>query len=136
MSEHQLKQERLRMADELVRIKSVFTNEKIESVGRVTFEEFETALHESEVLKEIFSTMGVSMNDVRELYSVLDWDGSGDLTVKEFLEGLRKLQDGGSSAWESLATHAITRKIQGQMFSVQERVERLSEAQESLGSRL
>jgi len=127
MSEHAVQEERERMADELTRIKSLFSGDSEAGAGKITFEEFKRALSESESVRSIFHNMGVSLSDVRELYTVLDWDDSGDLTLKEFLEGLQKLQDGTPSPWDSLATHSIVRNIQGNVSQINERLTRLEQ---------
>mmetsp|Transcript_51246 Transcript_51246/g.119122 ORF Transcript_51246/g.119122 Transcript_51246/m.119122 type:complete len:539 (-) Transcript_51246:174-1790(-) len=128
MSEHALQAEREQMADELIRIQTLFSNGR-QAVGTITYEEFETALQESDAVRKIFSAMGIELNDVRELYTVLDWDESGDLTVKEFLEGLRKLQEGVPSPWDSLATHSIVRSIKGTVIQMSEKLAWLSAEQ-------
>jgi len=109
MSDTQMAEERQRMQQELLRIRSVFDEGGKERAGRMTFEEFETAMKAHPTIREIFDNMGISLLDARELYSVLDWDESGDLTIKEFLSGINKLQNGVCSPWDALATHAIVR---------------------------
>jgi len=132
MSEHAMQAERDHMADELVRVKTLFNSGGQEAgAGAITITEFETALRESEAVRKIFQNMGISLGDVRELYSVLDWDESGDLTVKEFLEGLQKLQDGAENPWDSLATHSIVRNIKGQATQINERLSRQTISEEA-----
>merc|ERR1719362_1346616 len=109
MSDNQMAEERQRMQQELLRIRSVFDEGGAERAGKMTYEEFEAAMKEHPTIREIFDNMGISLLDVRELYSVLDWDESGDLTIKEFLSGINKLQNGVCSPWDALATHAIVR---------------------------
>jgi len=131
MSEHVMQAERMRMADELVRIKNLFSSGQEAGVGKITFSEFETALRESEAVREIFQKMGIALGDVKELYTVLDWDESGDLTVKEFLQGLQKLQDGGSSPWDTLATYSLVRNIKGQCTRINEKLSRHTNSEEA-----
>jgi len=102
-------EERRRMQQELVRIRTVFDESNQDASGKMTFEEFEAALKAHPPIREIFNKMGISLHDAKELYTVLDWDDSGDLTIKEFLSGISKLQDGVCSPWDALATHAIVR---------------------------
>jgi len=111
MSDSQQAVERKRMQKELQSVKKLFCADGAgkEKSGRLTYEEFEKALRIHEPIREIFGKMGISLYDAKELYTVLDWDDSGDLTIKEFLSGLQKLQDGVCSPWDSLATHAIVR---------------------------
>jgi voltage-gated sodium channel len=109
MSDTQMAEERQRMQQELLHIRSVFDEGGKERSGKMTFEEFEAAMKAHPPIREIFDNMGISILDARELYSVLDWDESGDLTIKEFLSGINKLQNGVCSPWDALATHAIVR---------------------------
>jgi len=123
MGEHSLSMQRQKMAEELLRVRSLFSHDSgTGHSGKITCEQFERALKESESVSKIFAEMGVAPNDARELFVVLDWDGSGDLTVKEFLEGLEKLQNGTPSPWDSLATHAIVRNIKSNVLDLQEKV--------------
>lgn len=105
---HQAEEYR-RMRHELMRVRSVFDESNQDASGKMTFEQFEAALKAHPPIREIFNKMGISLHDAKELYTVLDWDDSGDLTIKEFLTGISKLQDGNCSPWDALATHAIVR---------------------------
>eukprot|EP00419_Tripos_fusus_P061617 CAMPEP_0172917742 /NCGR_PEP_ID=MMETSP1075-20121228/198854_1 /TAXON_ID=2916 /ORGANISM="Ceratium fusus, Strain PA161109" /LENGTH=511 /DNA_ID=CAMNT_0013777259 /DNA_START=7 /DNA_END=1542 /DNA_ORIENTATION=+ len=128
MSDSQQAEERKRMQKELLSVKKLFTDETSkEKAGRLTYEEFEKALMVHEPLREIFGKMGISIYDAKELYTVLDWDDSGDLTVKEFMSGIQKLQDGICSPWDSLATHAIVRSNRNKISSLHEELVQASE---------
>mmetsp|Transcript_27153 Transcript_27153/g.53096 ORF Transcript_27153/g.53096 Transcript_27153/m.53096 type:complete len:499 (+) Transcript_27153:21-1517(+) len=109
LSDSHVAEERRRMKEELIRIRTMFDQSHQDSSGKMTFQEFEVALKENPSIREIFNKMGISLHDAKELYTVLDWDDSGDLTIKEFLSGISKLQDGVCSPWDALATHAIVR---------------------------
>merc|ERR1719362_955634 len=109
MSDTQMAEERQNMQQELLRIRTMFDEGGKERAGKMTFEEFESAMRQHDSIREIFDNMGISILDARELYSVLDWDESGDLTIKEFMSGINKLQNGVCTPWDALATHAIVR---------------------------
>mmetsp|Transcript_27154 Transcript_27154/g.53098 ORF Transcript_27154/g.53098 Transcript_27154/m.53098 type:complete len:181 (-) Transcript_27154:133-675(-) len=109
MSDTQAAEERQRMQQELLGIRAVFDEGGKDKSGKMTYEEFEAAMKDHPPIRDIFDNMGISLLDARELYSVLDWDESGDLTIKEFLSGINKLQNGVCSPWDALATHAIVR---------------------------
>merc|ERR1719362_1804055 len=110
LSDSHQAEERRRMKEELIRIRTMFDESNQDAgSGKMTFEEFEAALKAHPPIREIFNKMGISLHDAKELYTVLDWDDSGDLTIKEFLSGISKLQDGVCSPWDALATHAIVR---------------------------
>jgi len=128
MSDSQRDEERKRMQKELHSVRKLFSDgASKEKAGRLTYEEFETALKVHEPIREIFGKMGISLYDAKELYTVLDWDDSGDLTIKEFLSGLQKLQDGVCSPWDSLATHAIVRNNRNKISSLHEELVQASE---------
>jgi len=128
MSDSQRDEERKRMQKELHSVRKLFSDgAPKEKAGRLTYEEFETALKVHEPIREIFGKMGISLYDAKELYTVLDWDDSGDLTIKEFLSGLQKLQDGVCSPWDSLATHAIVRNNRNKISSLHEELVQASE---------
>merc|ERR1719362_1473772 len=129
MSDSQQAVERKRMQKELQSVKKLFCADGAgkEKSGRLTYEEFEKALRIHEPIREIFGKMGISLYDAKELYTVLDWDDSGDLTIKEFLSGLQKLQDGVCSPWDSLATHAIVRSNQNKIAGLHEELVQASE---------
>lgn len=128
MSDNQRDEERERMRKELHSVRRLFADgAPKEKAGRLTYEEFEKALQMHEPIAKMFGKMGISLYDAKELYTVLDWDDSGDLTIKEFLSGLQKLQDGVCSPWDSLATHAIVRNNRNKISGLHEDIKKASE---------
>uniref|UniRef100_A0A7R9ZUY2 EF-hand domain-containing protein n=1 Tax=Pyrodinium bahamense TaxID=73915 RepID=A0A7R9ZUY2_9DINO len=127
VGEHALQQHREEMAAELTRIHGIFTRGAKD--GTITLEEFEASLTDSACIQQILDRMGVPLKEARELYMVLDWDQSGELTIEEFLEGLTKLQDGTPSAWDTMATHSAARSIRGTVLQLQDSISSLGKEQ-------
>mmetsp|Transcript_70293 Transcript_70293/g.209517 ORF Transcript_70293/g.209517 Transcript_70293/m.209517 type:complete len:230 (+) Transcript_70293:3-692(+) len=134
MGEEEAISERQHMAEELLRISQVFSEGDSKAhagrPGVITFQEFETSLRENGCVQTTLSRMGVMEKEAKELYQVLDWDESGELTVDELLEGLGKLQEGVCSAWDSMATHSLTRSTRNKVAVLQDAVSRLAQDQE------
>jgi hypothetical protein len=51
----------------------------------------------------------VKSDDVAELFNAIDQDGSGEIELEEFIQGLMKIVEGGQNAMEFLRTEKMLR---------------------------
>lgn len=99
------------VAQELLNLKTVFTEGDQDGNGSLTYEEFERALRENAEARRCLQSMGLPLSDALELYTALDSDCSGSLTVMEFLAGCAKLRAAVPSNFDALATSAGVRSL-------------------------
>jgi len=108
LQESQLKQQ---MCLELQDIATVFKQADTDGDGDLTLAELEEALSHSEMVRTSLANMGIPTEDVTELYRVLDWKNSGAIKVREFVEGIIKMQAEVPSSWDAIATHGNVRSL-------------------------
>eukprot|EP00419_Tripos_fusus_P031976 CAMPEP_0172765510 /NCGR_PEP_ID=MMETSP1074-20121228/179421_1 /TAXON_ID=2916 /ORGANISM="Ceratium fusus, Strain PA161109" /LENGTH=301 /DNA_ID=CAMNT_0013600469 /DNA_START=185 /DNA_END=1090 /DNA_ORIENTATION=- len=101
----------LQMATELMKIINVFRDSDEDGSGTLSLEELEKALETNESVSNDLAEIGIPAEDAKELYKILDWDNSGEVTVKEFVEGISKVQADVPSTWDALATHSNVRRL-------------------------
>mmetsp|Transcript_2822 Transcript_2822/g.8385 ORF Transcript_2822/g.8385 Transcript_2822/m.8385 type:complete len:523 (+) Transcript_2822:111-1679(+) len=130
--EQALEAERQKMAEELVRACAEIAPQAFAAKrGQMSDYQFKKVLEDSEIIEGLFEDMGVTKGAAQELFSVLDWDGSGDLTVTELMAGLAKLQRGVPSAWDHWATLSCVRSVQNSLIDLEVKIERAVEEQVS-----
>jgi len=111
MGAYQERQLRLQMAKELMQIITVFRDSDVDGNGTLSAEELEAAFANNQSVMENLAEIGVPAEDAMELYKILDWDNSGEITVKEFVEGIAKVQADIPSTWDAVATHSNVRRL-------------------------
>merc|ERR1719321_1562251 len=75
----------------LEQMADIFTEMDSDSTGCITIEEFERRLKDERVIA-YFNAMKLDVSDARTLFSLLDYDNSEEVEIKEFLAGCYKLQ--------------------------------------------
>mmetsp|Transcript_16171 Transcript_16171/g.31623 ORF Transcript_16171/g.31623 Transcript_16171/m.31623 type:complete len:472 (+) Transcript_16171:52-1467(+) len=108
LQESQLKQ---KMCLELQEIVRVFNHSDEDGDGSLTLAELEEALSNSEVVRTSVAKMGVPTEDISELYRVLDWSHSGAVKMKEFVEGIIKMQAELPSSRDAVATRCNVKSL-------------------------
>jgi len=73
------------------RMRCVFEEIDNDGTGRLSLEEFEKKLDDERVIA-YFDTLKLDVSDARKLFTLLDFDRSGEIDVDEFLNGCQKLK--------------------------------------------
>lgn len=156
VDEHAQKEARRQIEEELRMMKKLFVKRASEDGSRstngtspsssthvaelesrnITPEQFEQALKENDALRKQVLGIGVHPTEAKELFTVLDWDQSGEVTVRELMDGLAKLQAGAPSPWDAMATHASVRHVQRRVEELQQAVIALAAKQAENQARL
>lgn len=136
MSDFAKAETRKQMAQELRRMKSTFMGSDIDNDGKITLEEFNEGLRDNEAVQNLLTAMGIPNTDATELFRVLDWNGDEEVTIKEFMQGLGKIQSGAPSPWDTLATHAGVRSLRRNVSELEQQLGRLERQQQEQGTLL
>jgi len=107
----QEKQERIQMAQDLMQIITVFRDSDADGSGTLSSQELQSAFKTNEAVIQNLEAIGLPPDNAEELYSILDWDHSGEITVTEFVEGIAKVQADLPSTWDALATYCNVRRL-------------------------
>ena len=70
---------------------SVFEELYVDGTGFITLEEFETHIGE-ELVVAYFNSWKLDVSDARTLFTLLDVDGSNEVSIDEFIGGCFRLQ--------------------------------------------
>jgi len=73
------------------RMRCVFDEIDHDGTGRLSLEEFEKKLDDERVIA-YFDTLKLDVSDARKLFTLLDYDRSGEIDADEFLNGCQKLK--------------------------------------------
>jgi hypothetical protein len=122
MKEYEEKKKMQEFAQELHSMKDSFTEMDASETGWINLNEFQHALNSNESLTKRLESMGVPVDDAKELFAILDFDGDGKLTITEFVDGIGKLKDG---QWENLAVRADVQTIKKDCSRARRNVEDL-----------
>lgn len=115
------------MRAELKSIIGVFHNADDNSDGGLSLQELQSAIERNEVVRRHLKNMRVPMEDVEELFNVLDWDRSGEIHVKEFVEGIAKVQAEYPSSWDAALIYSLVRGMLKRMSKLKERAKMMEE---------
>lgn len=74
-------------------LKEIFDEMSIDGTNSITKDEFEKHLSDERVMS-YFNSLKLDVSDARTLFSLLDYDLSGDVGIDEFVSGCYKLQGG------------------------------------------
>lgn len=99
------------LRQELMYIKAMIFEGDDDGTGTLSRNEFEKIVLHNDQVKLILKKMGVAIDDAQELYSVLDWDHSGELTIQEFIDGVSKVKNDVPSTWDVLSTRTSVHSI-------------------------
>merc|ERR1719491_927443 len=97
--------ERLNKVDQA---RKLFKIIDLDNNNGITFDELEAHLETPEVM-DFFKGIDVDITDAKDLFDLLDFDGSGSLEFEEFLSGCIRLQ-GPAKALDMLIVHRDTRQ--------------------------
>lgn len=111
MGELQEKQSKAQMCLELQEITAFFNRANKNGDGNLTLAELEDALSNSEEMRTCMVKMGMPTQDIAELYRVLDWNHRGAIKVREFVEGVIKMQATIPSSWDAVATYSNVQSL-------------------------
>eukprot|EP00929_Paragymnodinium_shiwhaense_P065269 TRINITY_DN32737_c0_g1_i1.p1 TRINITY_DN32737_c0_g1~~TRINITY_DN32737_c0_g1_i1.p1 ORF type:complete len:2034 (+),score=496.49 TRINITY_DN32737_c0_g1_i1:125-6226(+) len=90
-------------SDEVKRLKDLFHKMDDDNSGALTAEEFEGHLNDPDTI-EFFERFGLAVGEAWTFFKLLDKDGSGDLDMREFLEGSLAM----CNAWGSCQLERMT----------------------------
>merc|ERR1719195_927200 len=102
MGELQESQVKAQMCLELQELTAFFNRADTDGDGEVTLEELEVALSDSEEMRAGFAKMHIPTHDVTELFRVLDYKLTGAIKVRQFVEGVIKMQAQVPSSWDAV----------------------------------
>merc|ERR1711953_1277349 len=97
----------------------------VDHSGDLTLEEFTNAMHSNPALQGALRGLNLDIEDIGELFRVVDWDGSGAITMEEFVSACSKLHSNVASAWDALATHAGVRGLERKICQLDQKVSKL-----------
>mmetsp|Transcript_7776 Transcript_7776/g.17388 ORF Transcript_7776/g.17388 Transcript_7776/m.17388 type:complete len:144 (-) Transcript_7776:391-822(-) len=72
-------------------MRDIFLEMDEDGSGTMTLEELQAGLNDPRVLS-YFSALGLELDDTARLFSLIDDDGSGDVSIDEFLDGCLRLK--------------------------------------------
>merc|ERR1719356_322959 len=72
-------------------MKTIFEEMDTDGTGCLTLQEFERRLDDERVIA-YFNALKLDVSDARTLFTLLDYDQSGEIAVDEFLAGCHKLK--------------------------------------------
>jgi len=72
-------------------LQEIFEEMDEDDTGTISIEEFEKKLQDERVIA-YFSFMKLDVSDARNLFTLIDYDLSGDVSIEEFVHGCHKLQ--------------------------------------------
>jgi hypothetical protein len=116
-----------KMRLELKQVIAVFHTADDNSDGGLTLPELEAAIKRNEVVRRHLQEMGLPVTEVKELFNVLDWDGSGEIHIKEFVEGIAKVQADSPSSWDAALVYSNVRGMLRRMSKLQDRSKMMEE---------
>jgi len=79
------------------------------------------------VVAKHLKDMGIPSENVKELFNILDWDGSGEIQIKEFLEGIRKVQAELPSSKDAALVYSSVRGMLKRMSRLQDIAKKMEE---------
>jgi hypothetical protein len=88
--------------------------------GTISLDEFESKLNDERVIA-YFSAMKLDVSDARVLFRLLDYDGSDEISIEEFLEGCYKFQ-GESRSLDMKIMQLEVRFLQEAFQQVQDKI--------------
>lgn len=74
----------------MANVQHLFKHLDVDSRGEITWEKFEQSLHKNE-MREFFKTIDVDIRHAKNLFEVLDVDGSGSINAAEFMDGCLRI---------------------------------------------
>merc|ERR1712039_462905 len=95
-----------RIPQQLRRIRATFHCADSDKDGFITRGELLHSMNTNPKVMELFNGFGLDSNDALELFSVLDWDRTGGITIDEFVDGISKVLDNEIHILDHLASHA------------------------------
>jgi len=97
--------------------------------GMIDRDEFERAMQKGDgdspgALASCFERLEIPTDDALTLFDILDQDGSGELSMQEFLRGCARVKGASDPRWDQLATHALVLGLKKQFQEFQQEIER------------
>jgi len=114
----------------LKHMRAIFKEIDMDESGTVEYEELKKRLSDNIALQDYFNALELNATDTLTLFELLDQDGSGELSIDEFVDGCMRLKGEARSfdinclIQESKKTSKILGRFAAQTF---ERVEKLGE---------
>jgi len=100
-------QQELENKEELsVIIQQVFLELDVNSSGSLSIEEFEKHI-EDEKITAYLRSRGIDIGQVRTLFTLLDVDQTGDVSMDEFVSGILRLKGGATSMDLAVLTYQV-----------------------------
>mmetsp|Transcript_60501 Transcript_60501/g.139555 ORF Transcript_60501/g.139555 Transcript_60501/m.139555 type:complete len:561 (+) Transcript_60501:265-1947(+) len=107
--QEQLRVKRLEEAKTFRRLEVLFAEMDQDESGELTIEELHSSFEKQQV-KDKFHLLDIDEGKVRELFSLLDITGDGELSLKEFVDGLTKIKKPPQS-WELLKVSSEVSRV-------------------------
>jgi len=82
--------------------------------GSINYSEMQSVM-ELQSVKACFTSMGLELSDVEKLFQLIDDDGSGDISIDEFLSGCLKLR-GEARSFDVHSVLRETKRIERQLL--------------------
>merc|ERR1712167_552507 len=101
--------------------------------GTLTIEEFEAAIQKPDVMNRL-KLIELPMSDAMELFYILDHDGSGELSVDEFIGGCMRLK-GSAKSKDLLAVQISCQTLSKKMNLLVEKLDIAAEKTALLDSK-
>merc|ERR1719221_685646 len=80
----------------LKKVRQFFIEADTDKSGTLSWEEFESHMQNTKI-KAYFQTLDLDVSQAHLVFELLDADGSNEVTVEEFLEGIMRLKGGARS---------------------------------------
>eukprot|EP00933_Yihiella_yeosuensis_P044857 TRINITY_DN40133_c0_g1_i1.p1 TRINITY_DN40133_c0_g1~~TRINITY_DN40133_c0_g1_i1.p1 ORF type:complete len:866 (-),score=130.12 TRINITY_DN40133_c0_g1_i1:170-2767(-) len=107
----------------LVRQLEVLFNKMDQDGNRtITLEEFQRAVADREDVRLELSRLEIASFDVKELFTLIDWNDNGVVSVDEFIEGLLRITPGPAQRKELLGVQYDIHKMWNMLASGQEKL--------------
>jgi len=127
MRELENRREARKTRAELKRVIGVFHQADDNSDESLTLPELKDAIEKNPVVAKHLKDMGIPSENVKELFNILDWDGSGEIQIKEFLEGIRKVQAELPSSKDAALVYSSVRGMLKRMSRLQDIAKKMEE---------
>jgi len=111
------------LAQDMMQLIAVFDHADADDSGTLTLPELENALGNNASVRKRIIDMGVHIEDISELFTMLDCDSTGEVSVREFVAGIAKLRAHTPSVWDAMATNGNVRGLLWIVANLNERVE-------------
>merc|ERR1711953_1644128 len=98
-----------------MKMKNAFKNVVSATDNMITKDQFLKALAENKPVKDTIESVGIPAGDAELLYTILDADGSGSVSMQEFMDACSQIRGATDQSWNNIAMQARVRRVAKQM---------------------